>query len=132
MLVHFIALDNLRFVRNEFLYEKIGDYCGFSLVVKMRDLASAFLKDTESVIIDGMQQDDECEPLSKHCSSECLIIPAQPTLFRIFQFAHFTSRSVNEFEYNIAYDILRFHLHRYPSLLEKIISNNVIDGLTSH
>ena len=95
----------------------------------MIDPESGFIKDDEAVIIDGIWQENTCESLFKYCSSEWLLFPVQPTLFRYFQFVYFTNRTVEEFETNIAPDLVCFHGHRCSVLLSKIISIDLIDEL---
>ncbi|CAF0732950.1 unnamed protein product [Adineta steineri] len=73
---------------------------------------------------------EDCEPLSKHCFSEWLVIPAHPILFGIFQFIYFTNRSVNEFKETITPDFICFNAQSCPVLLAKIVSIEIINGLT--
>ncbi|UJR07008.1 hypothetical protein I4U23_011297 [Adineta vaga] len=75
-------------------------------------------------------RDEDCEPLSKHCESEWLVIPAVPVLFGFFQFVYFTNRSVDDFKASIEPDLVCFHAQACPRLVLDIVPIQVINGLT--
>ncbi len=81
-----------------------------------------------SILIDD-QRKESCEPLSEHCSSEWLVLPARPILFGVFQFVYLTNRSVEEFRKNVAPDFVCFNAQQCPKLLESLIPRKILDGL---
>ncbi len=72
---------------------------------------------------------EDCEPLSNHCLSEWLFLPAYPILFGFFQFIYFTNRSANEFKENIAADFVCFNVKHCPILLTKNVSIKMLNEL---
>ncbi|UJR18084.1 hypothetical protein I4U23_004984 [Adineta vaga] len=75
-------------------------------------------------------RDEDCEPLSKHCKSEWLVIPAVPVLFGFFQFVYFTNRSVDDFKASIEPDLVCFHARACPRVVLDIVPIQVTNGLT--
>ncbi|CAF2850740.1 unnamed protein product [Rotaria sp. Silwood2] len=74
--------------------------------------------------------DKDCEPLSKHCSMEWIVMPEHPMMFGFFQFVYLTNRSIDEFKKSVAPDFICFDAQKCPVLLSTIITINIIDGLT--
>ncbi|CAM4812085.1 unnamed protein product [Rotaria magnacalcarata] len=68
--------------------------------------------DMSLIVFEGIWN-KECEPLTKHCSSEWLVIPEKPIMFRMFQFVYLTNRFFSEFEGNIVPDFIFMELTDY-------------------
>ncbi|CAF2548696.1 unnamed protein product [Rotaria sp. Silwood2] len=74
--------------------------------------------------------DTDCELLANSCLDEWLILPEYPVMYGYFQFVYLTNRSINEFKINVAPDFVCFDAQKCPTLLSRIVSIKIIDGLT--
>ncbi|CAF4339923.1 unnamed protein product [Rotaria sp. Silwood2] len=83
---------------------------------------------TSPILVDVGNED--CEPLSQHCLSEWVVIPAHPIFLGMFQFVYLTNRSVDELKKNVAPNFVCFNAQRCPVLASKIVSIEIINGLT--
>ncbi|CAM4742034.1 unnamed protein product [Rotaria magnacalcarata] len=84
--------------------------------------------DMSLIVFEGIWN-KECEPLTKHCSSEWLVIPEKPIMFRMFQFVYLTNRFFSEFEGNIVPDFVCYEEKKCPGLSSDVVIIELISGL---
>ncbi|CAF1647757.1 unnamed protein product, partial [Adineta ricciae] len=82
-----------------------------------------------TVNVQSNENTQDCESLSKHCSSEWLVIPARPIFLDFFQFVYLTNRSMDLFQNNIAPDFVCFNPKKCSILAMTVVPIEIIKKL---